>query len=487
MAGPSSSWAAAKYSGDNQHTVSSPNGRLSAITVSRSGSDRALFVLSDATVPQPHGDPPHSGLLASLWRLELPYAISHAVILPTWSADSAWVALTYASRAMTGGQGQGLDLLVVSTRSLQHKLYSLETHLQGQGAWKGDLAWAPSRDGRPLLAFLSPGSDGQVGSTPGRIVGAAACLRCCVQAACLQLEDQLGSHVGQPALQEVRHCAAGMADPRGLLQVLVTPRHVHMRKLGVELLSLRWPGTPGRTQWAPDASVLAGVPEAWRVCQQCSAVMHGQPKSQPHVATLLHQPLLQLCCSCMSPGCSGHHCIRADKQLLPLVPFPCLTRCCCAATQDGGEPSLVLHSIRHAHYATVQLPLVSLAGSNWAWSPASDMVLCAGEHAALFVSPDGARVRRQRLTTLPFGTTSVIWGCAGHVAVSGLGAGEPGLPHAACPTGCSCCAIWPQTSWSSACALSPAACCCSGPRTSAAHWPAWPCVVQLSPVPARSA
>ena len=46
-------------------------------------------------------------------------------------------------------------------------------------------------------------------------------------------------------------------DQGGSLQVLVAPGHVHMRKLGIELLSLRW---DGRTLWAPAASVLAGVP-----------------------------------------------------------------------------------------------------------------------------------------------------------------------------------------------------------------------------------
>ena len=189
MAGPDSSWATAEYSGDCSDTFSSPDGRLSAACLDTVEPPQQVIVLRDTSVPQQHGDSPRLHLVGSLWHLQLPAAITRAVGHPAWSADSAWVALTYASRATTGGGGQGLELLVVDTRSFRHGLFSLETKPGGQdGTWGSHLAWAPGREGRPLLAFLSPGRDGQVGSTPGRSVRAAARLpvqpaRSCAQAA----------------------------------------------------------------------------------------------------------------------------------------------------------------------------------------------------------------------------------------------------------------------------------------------------------------
>ena len=68
----------------------------------------------------------------------------------------------------------------------------------------------------------------------------------------------------------------------------------------------------------------------------------------------------------------------------------------------------------------MQLPLTKLGVCAWAWSPASDAVLCADDQIALFVSADGATARQQHGEALPSATTSVVWGSAGHVAVSGL-------------------------------------------------------------------
>ena len=77
----------------------------------------------------------------------------------------------------------------------------------------------------------------------------------------------------------------------------MSPPHVHLRSLGIELLSLRWPALGDSCLWAPDASVLVGAPGTQHLCWQPL----GMADPALVQAATAHAPPAQHCCTAEQP------------------------------------------------------------------------------------------------------------------------------------------------------------------------------------------
>ena len=191
-----------------------------------------------------------------------------------------------------------------------------------------------------------------------------------------------------------------------------------MRKLGIELLSLRWRASPGCMAWALDASVLAGArgdaaqacPARMRTAQvQCRR--HRTAQGRPHSPSLrMHSRSVQHCLPKLHPLTLVQQTqAQAVAQLCNETPQSFL-HCCWTASATPGP------GVRRCQYG--QMHQCRLwAPTPWPGpQPRTQCSACAARQRSLSAQtgPGSGGSASRRSPSAP------CWGTAGHVAVAGL-------------------------------------------------------------------